>query len=351
MEKIRRNDPAWGDVLTYPSSPDICIEQANADLLVESLDERVVRLWKWEPLYRGMWVFLALLLCLSSLLIMEWPWVTYAQMIARGREVSSAKLLAFIGSAIIGIPLICLLALLLVPRPSSTRFCRVSRKVYGSSGLTGLGGWVELNFDSLTAVSVIERRYHQAGRTTTYSLWLCELDESDRIARRIVAMQPSRLADAPRQTWEFIRAYMHLPPDLVPQVKLARRGTRWADRVYAVNLRLFGMLVDDETHQLTGGFNRAFAVFLGAVMYPWEITAWLLEMILRERALPEALQRVLKQPAVSPNPYRTQEGRVVEEAKLQAVVRADGWLHALGAALSVVFYGWVIFLWMGAGAK
>ena len=84
-------------------------------------------------------------------------------------------------------------------------------------------------------------------------------------------------------------------------------------------------------------------------VHPWEITAWLLEMILRDRALPEVLQRVLKQPAVLPNPYRTEEGRVVEEAKLQVVVRADGWLHALGAALSVVFYSWVIFLWMGRG--
>lgn len=348
MEKIRHDDPDWGSVLTYPSNQRIDTDQSNADLMVESLDERAMKLWKWEPLYRGMWVFLALLLFASSLLIAGLPWVTHAKMLAQGRDADLALLVAWIDAAMVGVPLICLLGLLLTPRATSTRVCRATRKVYGSSGLTGLGGWVELNFDSLTAVSVIERRYHQAGRTTTYSLWLCEVDGSDRITRRIVAMQPSRLADAPRQTWEFIRAYMHLPPDQVPPVKLTPRGTRWADRVYAVNLRLFGMLVDDETHQLKGTFKRAFAVFLGAVMYPWEITAWVLDKVLRERTPPEALQRVLNQPAVLPNPYRRQEGSAAEEGKLQAVARADGWVHALGAVLSVVFYGWVVFLWMGA---
>ncbi|WOB07027.1 hypothetical protein [Piscinibacter gummiphilus] len=351
MEKIRRDNPEWGVVLTHPTNQQIDIERANADLMVESLDAQTMTLWKWEPFYRGMWVFMTLLLCVSAALIGGLPWVTYSEMLAKGRDADLAMLLAWIDTAMIGAPLVGLIGLLLVPRAVNTIICRRTRKVLGSSGLTGLGGWVELDFNNLTAVSVIERRYHQAGRTTTYSLWLCELDGSDRITKRIVAMQPTRHPDAPRQTWEFIRAYMHLPPDRVPPVKLGFRGTRWADRVHSVNLRLFGALIDDATHQLNGAFNRAFAALLGAFMYPWEITGWVLDKVLRERTPPESLPHVPVQTASQHNPYRMRESDRSEEEKIQAVARTDGWVHVVGVALSVLFYAWVIFLWSGSTLK
>ena len=353
LEKIRRNDPNWGEVLLLPGSKSIDIDRANADLLVESLDERCLILRKWEPFYRGVGLFLLLVLvgvpvASTGAAILLGAGFANPSGALQGMHPIDALLFSILTLAFALLGALGAACMMLVPKASPTFFCRAHRKVYGSSGLTGWGGWVELNFDRLTAVSVIERRYHQAGRTTTYSLWLCEIDESDRISKRIVAMQPSRLHDTPREAWEFIRAYMNLPPEEVPPVKLAPRGISWAERVYAVNLRLFGALIDDKTHRLAGPFSSVFALLLGAITYPWEMTGWVLNRVVRARTPPDELQTLLSRSVAASTSYRVLEGNTAEAIRVQDVACADGRTHVLAMALSVLLYGAMVFFWMRA---
>ncbi len=346
MEKIQFDNPKWGRILSSPKHERIV--DANADQLAEEINPNYLTFWRRHLSDRGAIFFISsfILLFLSIAMLPEFlnptPHYKDGQLVVHS-ELDKIAFSVFF-TTLYSIPLISTLLCLFLPRHPPTFFDRKNRKVYGWSGVF-FGRWTVLDFDAVTAVSQVASHYHTAGRTTLYSLWLCEVEpKTNRILKRISVIYSSRLAEVPSQIWEFSRAYMNLPIEKVPPVELHLKPQTLYERFWLTNRSLFGFLMHEESGKLVfdGPVSRFFAPFFGMCMYPMELCGYVLDRVVPHRKLPPELRQLV--PWQGDNSYRLKRATPEERADINAEGKSDRMIHIVSIALAIAFWG--LLLWL-----